>query len=253
MKTTRLQDRKGDTKGFEAEECSEKPTEFEPAVSNAIAHQRVPVSKSLKVSVVFTAISLCVLITIVVLGIMKWRGNANVLQKEMGDIRTEVADLRRLIQQNTLENLIHLKILVLNPTVPNNTAREIAAAVQKYAQIYHRDPDLILSIMRVESNFDPEAISKMGAVGLMQIMPHWVDILGIQCDLTDPDCNTKYGLQILGAYQHLYGSLDMALTVYNRGAGPVDSALMRGRDPDNGYAGEVRAVYDRLYGMNEEY
>ena len=253
MKTTKLQDVKGDSKSFEGEDYSEKPAQCEPAGSNFIAHQRVPVSTRVKVSVVFTLISLCLLMGIVGLGIMKLRGNANVLQKEIGDIRTEVADLRRLIKENTLENLIHLKILVLNPSVPNKTAREIAAAIHKYAQIYHRDPDLILSIMRVESNFDLEAVSKMGAVGLMQIMPHWVEILGIQCDLTDPDCNTKYGLQILGAYEHLYGSLDMALTVYNRGAGPVDSALMRGRDPDNGYADEVRAVYDRLYGMNEEY
>lgn len=139
---------------------------------------------------------------------------------------------------------------MLNPNVPNGTAREIASAVLKYAKIYHRDPDLILSVMRVESNFDLEAISKMGAVGLMQIMPYWVDVLDIQCDLKNPDCSTRYGLQILGTYEKIYGGLDLALTVYNRGAGPVDSALMRCKDPDNGYADEVRTVYNRLQGMN---
>ncbi len=252
MKGTKLQDLKGDMKSFEAEDYSEKPTKFEPVGSKPISQLRVPVSKRLKATVVFIVISLGALLGVAGLGIMEWRVNMNALQNEMGDIRKEVTDLRGLIQENTMENLIHLKILVLNPKVPNKTAREIASVVHKYAQIYHRDPDLILSVMRVESNFDPEAVSKMGAVGLMQIMPHWVDVLGIQCDLKDPDCNTKYGLQILGSYEHLYGSLDMALTVYNRGAGPVDSALMRGGDPDNGFAHEVREVYNRLHGMNEK-
>lgn len=252
MEGTKLQDLKGDMKSFEAEDYSEKPTKFEPVGSKPISQLRVPVSKRLKATVVFIVISLCVLLGVAGLGIIQWRVNMNALQKEMGDIRKEVTDLRILIHEDTMENLIHLKILVLNPKVPNKTAREIASAVHKYAQIYHRDLDLILSVMRVESNFDPEAVSKKGAVGLMQIMPHWADVLGIQCDLKDPDCNTKYGLQILGAYEHLYGSLDMALTVYNRGAGPVDWVLMRGGDPDNGYVDEVREVYNRLQGMNEK-
>jgi hypothetical protein len=42
----------------------------------------------------------------------------------------------------------------------------------------------------------------------------------------------------------------MALTAYNRGPGPVDYALMRGKDPDNGYAGKIRAVYNRLRAIN---
>jgi hypothetical protein len=252
MKGTKLQDLRGDMKSFEAGDYSENPTKFEPIGSKSVSQLRVPASKRLKATVVFIVISLCALLGVAGLGIMEWQVSMNALQKEMGDIRTEVTDLRSLIHQNTTKNLIHLKILVLNPKVANKTARAIASAVYKYAQIYHRDPDLILSIMRVESNFDPEAVSKMGAIGLMQIMPHWVDVLGIQCDLKDPDCNTKHGLEILGAYEHLYGSLDMALTVYNRGAGAVDSALMRGGDPDNGYANEVREVYNRLHGIYEK-
>jgi soluble lytic murein transglycosylase len=104
--------------------------------------------------------------------------------------------------------------------------------------------------MRIESDFDPRATSKMGAMGLMQVMPQWIDVLDIQCDLYDPECNVKYGLQILGAYEQLYGDLDMALTAFNRGPGPVDYALMRGMDPDNGYAGKIRAVQDRLRAIN---
>jgi soluble lytic murein transglycosylase-like protein len=148
------------------------------------------------------------------------------------------------------ENLIYLKVLVLNPKIPNEIARKIASAVHMHARRYKQEVDLILAIMSVESAFDPQVVSKAGAIGLMQVMPQWIDILGIQCDLTEPDCNTRYGLQILGAYQHLYADLDMALTAYNRGPGPVDAALMRGKSPDNGYSDKIRSVYERLRDMN---
>ena len=253
MKGNKLQNLKGDIKSFEPEDDSEKATKSESAGSKPIPQQIVPVSTKLKAGVVIMILSLCALLGLAGLGIVDMRDHKSALQKEMDDIRTEVTDLRGLIRTNTKENLIHLKILVLDPKVPNKTARQIAAAVQKYARVYSREPDLILSIMRVESRFDPEAISKMGAIGLMQVMPQWINVLGIQCDLMDPDCNTKYGLQILGAYEHLYGDLEMALTAYNRGPGPVDSALMRGKNPDNGYPGKVRTVYDRLRAMSEGY
>lgn len=182
--------------------------------------------------------------------ISDWRDSERAIQNHVAVMQTEISDLRTLINKDVTEELISLKILVLRPRVPYHTAREIAAAICKYAQRYQRDPDMILSIMHIESGFDPRAVSKMGAMGLMQVMPQWIDVLDIQCDLYDPECNVKYGLQILGAYEQLYGDLDMALTAFNRGPGPVDYALMRGKDPDNGYAGKVRAVYDRLCAIN---
>jgi hypothetical protein len=178
--------------------------------------------------------------------ISDWRAHEQAIQKHVAVMQAEISDLRTLINRDVTEELISLKILVLRPKVPYHTAREIAAAIHKYAQRYQRDPDLILSIMRIESAFDPRAVSKMGAMGLMQVMPQWIDVLDIQCDLYDPECNVKYGLQILGAYEQMYGNLDMALTAYNRGPGPVDYALMKGQDPDNGYAAKIRTVYNRL-------
>ena len=161
-------------------------------------------------------------------------------------MQSQVAGLQGILDAGIAEDLIFLKLLVLNPKLATETAREIAAAVSKHSRRYKRDPDLILAIIKVESNFDPAVVSRMGAIGLMQVMPQWIDVLGIECDLREPDCNVAYGLQIMGAYEQLYSDPDIALTAYNRGPGPVDSALMRGKNPDNGYADKVRAVYDRL-------
>lgn len=182
--------------------------------------------------------------------VSEWRAHEQAIEKHVAVVQAEISNLRALVNTDMTEELIGLKILVLSPRVPNHAARKIASAIHKYAPRFQRDPDLVLSIMRVESNFDPKATSKMGAMGLMQVMPQWVDVLDIQCDLYDPECNVRYGLQILGAYEQLYGDLDMALTAFNRGPGPVDYALMRGKDPDNGYAGKIRSVYDRLRAIN---
>jgi hypothetical protein len=180
----------------------------------------------------------------------QWNTTLNDIEAQFGSLKTEIHSLHSLMDMNVVENLIYLKILVLNPKVPNETAQAIASAVYKHARRYKQEVDLVLAIMKVESNFDPIIVSNMGAIGLMQVMPQWIDILDIQCNLKEPDCNTQFGLQILGAYQHLYADLDMALTAYNRGPGPVDAALMKGKNPDNGYSGKIRSVYDRLRAMN---
>ena len=104
--------------------------------------------------------------------------------------------------------------------------------------------------MNVESRFNPNAVSSAGAVGLMQVMPQWEKVLGISGSLKDPEVSIKYGLEIFGFYMEMYKDIEMALTAYNRGPGPVDVALMRGKDPKNTYAPTVLKVYGRLKGLS---
>jgi soluble lytic murein transglycosylase-like protein len=82
------------------------------------------------------------------------------------------------------------------------------------------------------------------------VMPHWKRVLGITGDLTDPETNIRAGLQILGFYLEMYQDLEMALTAYNRGPGPVDAALRKGSSPNNGYAPKVLATYERLKALS---
>ena len=84
----------------------------------------------------------------------------------------------------------------------------------------------------------------------MQVMPQWEKVLGIQGSLKDPEVSIKYGMQVLGFYMEMYKDIEMALTAYNRGPGPVDMALMRGKNPKNGYAPQVLKVYERLKSLS---
>ncbi len=82
-------------------------------------------------------------------------------------------------------------------------------------------PELILAVIEVESNFDRYAISVAGAIGLMQIMPFWLDEIGRPDDnLLHIDTNLRYGCTILRHYYDIEnGDLGRALGRYNGSLG----------------------------------
>lgn len=82
-------------------------------------------------------------------------------------------------------------------------------------------PTLILALIEVESAFKPSAVSSAGAVGLMQIMPFWIDELGLAADnLKDPVRNLRYGCTILAHYLAVEnGDFTRALARYNGSLG----------------------------------
>jgi len=92
-----------------------------------------------------------------------------------------------------------------------------------YTQATHKllDPDLVLAVMHVESFFDPYAISRVGAQGLMQVMPFWRKELGRDQDnLTHIETNISYGTTILAYYiERADGDLVDALARYNGSRG----------------------------------
>jgi len=82
-------------------------------------------------------------------------------------------------------------------------------------------PELILAVIETESNFDHYAISIAGAIGLMQIMPFWLDEIGRPDDnLLHIDTNLRYGCTILKFYLDKEdGDLRRALGRYNGSLG----------------------------------
>ena len=83
------------------------------------------------------------------------------------------------------------------------------------------DADLVLAVMQVESAFDRYAISRVGAQGLMQVMPFWrLEIGRPQDNLTDMETNVRYGTTILAHYlETSEGDLVDALARYNGSRG----------------------------------
>lgn len=83
------------------------------------------------------------------------------------------------------------------------------------------EPELVLALINVESNFDHFAISSAGAQGLMQIMPFWLDEIGrVNDNLFDINTNLRFGCTILNIYlRREKGDMRKALARYNGSVG----------------------------------
>ena len=86
------------------------------------------------------------------------------------------------------------------------------------------DPQLVLAVVHVESNFRKYAVSSAGARGYMQVMPFWVDLIGKKGDnLFNLRTNLRYGCVILRHYLDIEnGNLSRALGRYNGSLGKPD-------------------------------
>ena len=104
-----------------------------------------------------------------------------------------------------------------DPAMRLELLRQIHAAASR-AEL---PPELVLSVIEVESHFNRFAISSVGAQGMMQVMPFWKDEIGRQDDnLTVNKTNFEYGCRILQFYlQRENGHLHKALARYNGSVG----------------------------------
>jgi soluble lytic murein transglycosylase-like protein len=110
----------------------------------------------------------------------------------------------------------------LERQVPDQEERmRILTRVHYEASIAELEPELVLAVIDVESNFDTYAVSVAGALGLMQIMPFWKDEIGRPDDnLIRLETNLRYGCTILKYYLNKEdGDLRRALGRYNGSLG----------------------------------
>lgn len=100
---------------------------------------------------------------------------------------------------------------------------DILKAVYQEASRQQIDADLVLAVIHVESAFDRYAVSKVGAQGLMQVMPFWRKEIGRPHDnLTQIETNVRYGTAILAHYLGVSnGDLVDALARYNGSRGKL--------------------------------
>ncbi len=85
------------------------------------------------------------------------------------------------------------------------------------------NPALVEAVIRIESAFNPWAVSRKGAQGLMQLMPRTASALGVR-DSFNPRQNIEGGVRHLRYLLDRYpGNVPLALAAYNAGEGAVDS------------------------------
>ena len=107
------------------------------------------------------------------------------------------------------------------------------------AQAHRLPPALVKAVIAAESDFDPRAVSRAGAQGLMQLMPTTAAVLGV-ADPLEPAQNVHGGVSYLRSLLDRYGDLTRALAAYNAGPEAVDH--YGGVPPYH----ETRAYVDRV-------
>lgn len=93
--------------------------------------------------------------------------------------------------------------------------------IHRLASQYNVDPHLVRAIIAVESNFNPRAVSRAGALGLMQLMPQTAARYQVENPF-NPEANIEGGIRYLRDLLQLFpGDLRLVLAAYNAGEGAV--------------------------------
>ena len=100
--------------------------------------------------------------------------------------------------------------------------RRFENIVRSASDRYDVDPDLVWAVMKAESNFNPRAVSRKGARGLMQLMPATARLLEVD-DIYNPTENVNGGVRYLRSLLNRFrGNRRLALAAYNAGAKAVE-------------------------------
>ena len=135
--------------------------------------------------------------------------------------------------------IIVFLIFARNPILKIIYPRTYEEAVLIYSEEYNVDKNLILAVIKAESNFNENAISNRNAIGLMQLMEETakdvanknnieIDNENIKKELCDVYKNIEIGTAYIASLLQKYQNTEVALAAYNAGIGTVDNWIEKG-------------------------
>lgn len=135
--------------------------------------------------------------------------------------------------------------------LPDSEIKVLTRTILDEARRSGIEPRLILGLIHVESSGNSRAVSRVGALGLMQLRPDTASAMAreleIQWDgpesLFDPNLNVRLGVRYLTRLIDRFGDIDVALAAYNFGPTRIARAIRRGRPVPVRYSDKVHRAY----------
>lgn len=175
----------------------------------------------------------------------RWKAVPAPNTASMKAARSAAAEIDQYFGRESLQSA-NARIVAANARGHQASQEEIDASIVMAAARHNVDPNLVRAVVKVESNFNSNAVSRKGAMGLMQLMPSTARSLNVQNPF-DPDQNVDAGVRHLKQLLENYnGDVKLTLAAYNAGSGAVarSSGIPRFAETQN----YVRRITNLYYG-----
>jgi len=150
----------------------------------------------------------------------RWKPVPSANTASMKAARDAAEEVSRDLGRESIQ-AANARLVAANAGSGQASPAEIEASIDRAASRHNVDPNLVRAVVKVESNFNPNAVSRKGAMGLMQLMPSTARQLNVKNPF-DPEQNVDAGVRHLKQLLESYGGdVRLTLAAYNAGSGAV--------------------------------